>query len=158
MESLLKQVVQADSHFCPDSKKSMQPLIHGKAQCWSSTQAMACSIFVSDMANDLDQIDELLIAEHILAKLELPIKRTSQQVLQNVLSSREKATLAGLEKLEKTWQLSLQYNVHTYRSEERGEKIRFWSVPRKSAMVMKRIIELSRYKTILEIGTSAAYS
>lgn len=106
----------------------------------------------------IDQIDELFIAEHVLAKLKIPVKLSTAKVLSNKLNADEQSTLAEIEKLEKTWSFVPQDNAHSFGRKEKNEKIGFWSVPRKSAMVMKRIIELAGYKNILEVGTSAAFS
>ncbi len=106
----------------------------------------------------IDQMDELFIAKHVLAKLKIPAKLNSMEVLRNKLNADEQSALTEIEKLEKTWYFVPQDNAHSFGRKEKNEKIGFWSVPRKSAMVMKRIIELAGYKHILEIGTSAAFS
>lgn len=106
----------------------------------------------------IDIIDEFFIARHVLAKLGIPIRQSSKHALHNELSTDEQAALSEIEKLEKTWSFVAQGNAHSFGRKEKNEKIGFWSVPRKSAMVMKRIIELAGYKNVLEVGTSAAFS
>ncbi len=106
----------------------------------------------------IDELDELFIARYVLAKLGIPVRQSSEIALRNEFSENEQAALSEIEKLEKTWCFVPPDNAHSFGRKEKNEKIGFWSVPRKSAMVMKRIVELAGYKNILEVGTSAAFS
>lgn len=105
----------------------------------------------------IEKIDAAAIAEHILDRLSYRYRPLATSKLFPRDRIRER-TIVKIEELEKSWQLKLKDQRFTYGRKHRGEPIRLWSIPSKSALVLQALVALTKAKTIVEIGTSAGYA
>ena len=107
---------------------------------------------------DIDQLDALYLAEHILRKLGLPYRSKN---VEQVLKSHNSSTRAAIEKIEEIendWSFTTDDQRHSFGRKYEGEIIKLWSVPQKSAKVVEALVALSGAKMVVEIGTSAGYA
>lgn len=104
---------------------------------------------------DIDQIDALFIAKHILAQLNVPfdLKKITTDLNKDVSNA-----VKAITQIEDTWEYKTDTASHTFGRKEKGETIKLWSVPSKSAQVLRNLIVLTGAKNIVEVGTSAGYS
>lgn len=107
---------------------------------------------------DIDKIDSLFIAKHILENLGTNWGELAEKQAQKPLDPKVLETARSIETIEETWEYKAISNEHTFGRKEKGETIRLWSVPRKSAEVLRNLVILTQSTSILEIGTSAGYS
>ncbi len=105
--------------------------------------------------HDIDQIDALFIAKHILERLNVSFDNT--QIVLPINKDVDNAAKA-IEQIESAWEYKIDSNSHTFGRKEKGETIKLWSVPSKSAKVLRNLIILTGAKNIVEVGTSAGYS
>ncbi|HLD58005.1 MAG TPA: hypothetical protein VJA47_06865 [archaeon] len=74
---------------------------------------------------------------------------------------RFEKTLRKIERLEKSWRYELtdkEDRQHSFgRVPEDKKTIAFWSVPRSTGEFLSFMVELTKPKTILELGCSAGY-
>jgi predicted O-methyltransferase YrrM len=103
---------------------------------------------------DIDQIDSLFIAKHILERLNLPFGNKQVTSLDKDVVKAVRA----IEKIETSWEYITETDNHSFGRKEKGETIKLWSVPNKSAQVLRNLVILTGAKNVLEIGTSAGYS
>ncbi|MCR4308215.1 MAG: class I SAM-dependent methyltransferase [Candidatus Berkelbacteria bacterium] len=107
---------------------------------------------------DIDKIDSLFIAKHILEDLGTNWGELAEKQAQVPLDPKVLETVHSIETIEETWEYKAISNEHTFGRKEKDETIRLWSVPRKSAEVLRNLVILTQSTSILEIGTSAGYS
>jgi len=107
---------------------------------------------------DISAIDSLFIARHILAKLDLPTDSISVEKAKLPMKKGASDTARSIEKIEDTWDYKAKNDIHSFGRKEKNETIKLWSVPHKSAQVLRDLVILTGAKNILEIGTSAGYS
>ncbi|MCR4277461.1 MAG: class I SAM-dependent methyltransferase [Candidatus Berkelbacteria bacterium] len=107
---------------------------------------------------DIDKIDSLFIAKHILEDLGTNWGELAEEQAQVPLDPKVLETVHSIETIEETWEYKAISNEHTFGRKEKDETIRLWSVPRKSAEVLRNLVILTQSTSILEIGTSAGYS
>ena len=107
------------------------------------------------MPNTIDQIDSLFIAKHILDRLDVPFdtKKTVTDLDKDVTNA-----VNAIEQIEDAWEYKTDSNTHSFGREEKGETIKIWSVPQKSAQVLRDLVIFTGAKNVLEVGTSAGYS
>lgn len=72
------------------------------------------------------------------------------------LNSIEKV-LKNIENVERSWKFQPDQK-HSYGRKTANEVVGLWSVPKKSAQVLKKFANFLGAKKVLEIGTSAGYS
>jgi len=101
-----------------------------------------------------DKSEANFIAKLILQRLDIVPKNK----IDFEIPKQYQEVISAIEKIEKTWSLSLSNQEHSFGRKEKNEKIGLWSVPKMSAMVLAELICLTNSKQILEIGTSAGYS
>lgn len=104
---------------------------------------------------DFEQIDVLFIAKHILERLSVPFD--NKQIVLPVNKDVDSAVKA-IEQIENSWEFKDDSDSHTFGRKEKGETIKLWSVPSKSAQVLRDLVLLTGAKNIVEVGTSAGYS
>lgn len=107
------------------------------------------------MSPNIDHIDSIVIAKHILDKLGIAWddSKISNPIFKHVLEA-----IRSIETIENEWSYTASTDKHTFGRKHVGETIKLWSVPRKSANVLRNLVLLTDAKNILEIGTSAGYS
>lgn len=110
------------------------------------------------LGHALDRIDAAFIAEMILSKLKLRILKDARRKLRAKQPATEIAAVRATEEIEPTSSYVARSKEHTFGRKEAGERIGLWSVPRKSAEVLRNLVTLTGARTVLEIGTSAGYS
>ncbi len=104
----------------------------------------------------IDQIDALYIAKHILEKLQItPVVDIPEPI---TLPESVNTALRDLEIIEDTWEYTAPISGPSFGRKEARETIKLWSVPQKSAEVLRNLILLTGAQNILEIGTSGGYS
>lgn len=102
-----------------------------------------------------NQQEAFFIAEIILNRLSIKPKKNKigishKKSVDNVLST--------IERQEDSWQYKLKSTKQKYGQKLKNEIIRFWSVPKMTALVLESLIIRTNSKRILEIGTSVGYS
>lgn len=105
---------------------------------------------------EFNQTEAIFIAKQILNKLNISYDEN------NFLADSENPDLeqaiSYVEKIEARWQLREKDDSHSFGRKNINEIIRLWSVPKKSALVLKYLVKLTNAKNILEVGTSAGYA
>ncbi|TSC66234.1 MAG: hypothetical protein CEO22_156 [Candidatus Berkelbacteria bacterium Gr01-1014_85] len=104
---------------------------------------------------DIDQIDALFIAKLILERLEVAFDPKQAVLPLNTSTSK---TTKTVEEIENSWEYRAGTDTHSFGRKEKGETIKLWSVPRKSAQVLRNLVILTSAKNVVEVGTSAGYS
>lgn len=107
---------------------------------------------------NIDKIDSLFIAKHILEKLGKDWDKSAVNNARKSLGSKVLEVVNSIEEMEENWEYKAGPSEHTFGRKEENETIKLWSVPRKSAEVLRNLVMLTKSKNILEIGTSAGYS
>jgi len=107
---------------------------------------------------EIEKLDAVFIAKHILKKLEIPFLEAAEKNIYNHETKDIKRVLSKIEKMENTWSYTSQDDTHTFGRKIASEKIKLWSIPSKSAKVLEALVAFLKSRTILEIGTSAGYS
>ncbi|MCR4277997.1 MAG: hypothetical protein NUV85_03215, partial [Candidatus Berkelbacteria bacterium] len=107
---------------------------------------------------DIEKIDSLFIAKQILGKLGTTWSESAEKQARKPLDPKVLETIHSIETIEETWEYNADSNGHTFGRKEKDETIRLWSIPSKSAQVLRNLVILTESKNVLEIGTSAGYS
>lgn len=107
---------------------------------------------------ETDSQDCLFIAQHILAKLNAPVDPPNLSKAHLPMAKQVKSATDAIEAIEYTWEYQTDPNAHSFGRKEKNEIIKLWSVPNKSAHVLRNLVILTGAKRILEVGTSAGYS
>lgn len=110
-------------------------------------------------SNDrIDTLDSLFIAKHILEKLGIVWDELDEAKCRVSPTDDALKATSAIEAIEETWEHESSSTVHTLGRKEKNETIKLWSVPAKSAQVLRDLVILTQSKNILEIGTSAGFS
>lgn len=107
---------------------------------------------------DIEAIDSLVIAQHILGKLGITPNEEDIKQAAEPISPASMEAIQAIEQIEDSWEHTAHTNTHSFGRKEAGETIKLWSVPQKSARVLRNLVILTGAINILEIGTSAGYS
>lgn len=108
--------------------------------------------------SELEKIDAEHIAQMILEKLGIEYDRNRVQYLSKSKVPQLESVISQIESIEKDWEYSPTNNTHSFGRKDAGETIRLWSVPKKSAEVLRDLVVLTCAKNIVEVGTSAGYA
>jgi len=108
------------------------------------------------METDINRLDALYIARHILS--ELNIQPSLDLFGPLPLDSQVQSAASSLESIEETWAYDAPLDGQSFGRKERGEIIKLWSVPNKSALVLQHLVALTQSTNVLEVGTSGGYS
>jgi predicted O-methyltransferase YrrM len=108
--------------------------------------------------SELEKQDTVVVAKHILGRLNIPLFVTQEKKLLTPKSKSLISAIENIESIEKIWKLKKADQKHTYGRKHLGESIGLWSVPYKSAHMLENLAVLTGAKKILEVGTSAGYS
>ncbi|MCX6793398.1 MAG: class I SAM-dependent methyltransferase [Candidatus Falkowbacteria bacterium] len=105
---------------------------------------------------EFNQVDSVFIAKQIIKQLN--INYDDNNSLTDTENSDLEQAISYVEKIESDWQPSETDDSHSFGRKNKDEIIRLWSVPKKSAEVLKYLVKLTDAKNILEVGTSAGYA
>jgi len=108
--------------------------------------------------SDIEAIDSLFIAKHILKQLDINWSESTVAKSHTPLLPAVREAVSSIEAIENSWEHQSTSTAHTYGRKEKDETIKLWSVPGKTAQVLRDLVILTQSKNVLEIGTSAGYS
>lgn len=104
--------------------------------------------------NEFEESEAKFIAEYMLDKLSLQYKENG-----NVKKTDKwNSVIKDIESLETTWAYTPKIKDKVYGQKQSGESIGLWSVPSLTANILGQVVNLTKAKNVLEIGTSAGYS
>ena len=110
------------------------------------------------MLTTIDKKDTAFLAQAILKKLAIG---TEGKDIQKLFPKKSKALENSIEsiiQIEDVWEHASANDEHSYGRKHKGEIIKLWSVPEKSAQLLENLIILTRSKNIVEVGTSAGFA
>ena len=110
------------------------------------------------MLTTIDKKDTALLAQAILKKLAVS---TGAKDIQKLFPEKAKPLESAIEsiiQIEDIWEHTSADNKHTYGRKHKGEIIKLWSVPEKSAQLLENLIILTGAKVVVEVGTSAGFA
>jgi caffeoyl-CoA O-methyltransferase len=110
------------------------------------------------MLTDIERKDTELLANLVLSRLGVEIEEKNTKKLFPKSTQALEESISSIASIEDTWEHTSADESHTYGRKHKGETIKLWSVPAKSAQVLENLVILTNAKTILEIGTSAGYA
>ena len=97
----------------------------------------------------IEVLDSLFIAKHILKKLGIVWDEQDEPKCLVSPTKHVSETLSAIEAIEQTWKHKSSSTLHTFGRKEKNETIKLWSVPGKSARVLRNLVILTHSKSIL---------